>query len=470
MTDHAIHWGEGLFLRPHHFQAAERNLRDEIFLAENWNVSYAYGLTKIEIDTDALADWRVVLRSCHIRLRDGTHIRYPEGADLAPLTLPKETFDRQDRVMVFVGLPRLRPGHKNSDHTGGDPNCRYVIESQEVEDENQPGNPQSLDFRWPNVRLLLGEDELSGYDALPILRLMRGDVAEAPPEIDREYIPPILACDAWSVLQNEIIDSICAQIGSRVESQTKQMFDRKVAFESGHREDLEIIFQLHSLNTALGYLSNLSYVRGIHPLPAYMELCRVVGTLAIFRPERRMPELPRYDHDDLATCFYAVKRWIEGQELAPEPIKRLFVGAGLQMQVRMEPEWLEPTWAFYIGVESSLSYRDAVSLLRGDLNMKVGSTRQVDTIFARAQSGVTLEPDPEAPRCLPGRSWTYFKVDRRTNAWKDVEETLNLGIRINDTQVDGRIDGNHDVRLKLEGGRLIKMTFALFAVPTQLIR
>ena len=470
MTNHAVHWGEGLFLRPQHFQAAERNLREEIGVAENWSVSYSYGLRKIEVDADALANWRVVLRACHIRLRDGSHIRFPEDADIAPLQLPKDVFEKQNRVMVYLGLPRFRPGHQNADVAGGDPNCRYLIESHEVEDENQPGNPQPIEFRWTNVRLLLGETELSGYDALPVMRLVRGEIAEAPPEIDPEYIPPVLACDAWPVLRNDIIDSICSQIGSRVESQTRQMFDRSVAFESGHREDLELLFQLHSLNTALGYLWNLPHVTGIHPLMAYMELCRVVGMLAIFRAERRMPELPFYDHDDLATCFYAVKRWLEGQELAPEPIKRPFVGAGLQMQVHMEREWLEPTWVFYIGAQSSLNYHEAVSLLRGDLNMKVGSSRQVDTIFAKAQAGVTLEPDPEAPRCLPGGNWTYFRVDRRAYAWKDVEETLNLSIRINDTQVDGRIDGASEIRLKLEGGRLVKMNFALFAVPTQLIR
>ena len=470
MTHQAVHWGEGLFLRPHHFQAAERYLREEIRLAENWNVPYDYGLRKIEFDADALANWRIVLRACHIRLRDGSHIRFPENADIPPLQLPKNLFEKQSRVMVYLGLPRFRSGHRNANIPGGDPNCRYVIESQEVEDENEPGNPQPIEFRWPHVRLLLDNADLAGYDALPLMRLKRAEAPEAPPQIDPEYIPPVLACDAWPNLQHDILDSICSRMGSRVESLTRQVFDRHVAFESGHREDLELLLQLHSMNIALGYLWNLPHITGLHPLTAYMELCRAVGLLAIFRAERRFPELPHYDHDDLAQCFYAVKRWLEGEEAAPEPIKRPFVGAGLQMQVHLEREWLEPSWAFYIGVQSSLSYREVVDLVRGDLNMKVGSTRQVDTIFAKAQAGVALQPDPEAPRCLPGGNWTYFKVDRSTYAWKDVEETLNLGIRINDTQVDGSIDGASDIRLKLEDGRLVKMTFALFAVPDQLLR
>jgi len=451
MTNHAVHWGEGLFLRPQHLQSAERHSREELRISENWGQGYPYGLQSIDIDEDALANWRVVLRTCHIRLHDGTHLRYPEDANLAALDLPKDAFDRQNTVMVHLAVPPLRLGHSNAALQAGDASVRYLVDSMEIEDENQPGNPQPVEVRWANARLIINEDELVGYESLPIMRLRRGTMAEAPPEIDPEYIPPVVTCDAWPILLHNVIDSVCQQIGSRVESQTRQMFDRNVAFESGHKEDLELIFQLHSLNTAMGYLWNLPHVVGIHPLVAYMELCRVVGLLAIFWPERRMPEVPRYDHDDLGGCFYA--------------IKRLFTGAGQQMQVRLEQEWLQPNWTFFIGVESSLSYNEINNLLRGELNMKVGSTAKVDNIFQRGQAGVSIVPEPEAPRMLPGKNWTYWKVDERSAAWKDVADTLNLGVRINETQVDGPIQDQQDIRVRTPDGESVKMVFALYAVP-----
>lgn len=45
-----------------------------------------------------------------------------------------------------------------------------------------------------------------------------------------------------------------------------------------------------------------------------------------------------------------------------------------------------------------------------------------------------------------------------------------MGIRINDSQIDGRIDGNHEIKLKLNDGRVVKMVFALFALPPELTR
>ena len=51
----------------------------------------------------------------------------------------------------------------------------------------------------------------------------------------------------------------------------------------------------------------MAHASGVHPLPAYLELCRAVGQLAIFGAARRPPDLPRYDHDDLGTCFLRVR-------------------------------------------------------------------------------------------------------------------------------------------------------------------
>lgn len=470
MTTHAVHWGDGLFLRPQHFQALERSLRQDITLAQEWATPYAYGFQRLEIDEEALADWTIRLRNCHATFRDGARVRFHEEDQLAilePLTLPKSVFDGRDRVLVLLGLPRNQLGQTNTDSDGGQPLARWTIDSENVEDDSEPGNPQTIDFRTPRMRLFHEGDNPAGYETLPVMRLLRGTQAESPPEIDREFIPPVLCCEASAILRIDIIESITSFISSRVEAQTQQMFDRKVKFESGHEEDLEIIFQLHSLNMAMGYLAGLPNSRGIHPLWAYQELCRAVGQLAIFRPERRFPNLPLYDHDDLATCFLAVKRWLMEGRRGPEPIKRPFIGAGLQLQVKLEKEWLEPSWSFFVGVESNLPYHDVVRLMGGELNMKVGSDREVDKIFARGQAGVKPEPDPNAPRALPGRNWTYFRVDRTRQAWTDVEEVLRLGIRINESQVEGRIDGAEQMSIRLSDGRMVRLAFALFAVPRE---
>ena len=468
MTNHAVHWSEGLFISPHHFQSTERRQHEELGLAQQWQVGYAYGLRKIEIDEDALANWRVALSSLHLRLRDGTLLRFPEDTLLSPVEIPRTGFrNSQDRVMVHLAVPRLQMGRQNANVQGGDSTRRYAVESEEVEDENQAGNPMTIQVRWLNARLILGNDELSGYETLPIMRLRLGSVAEAPPEIDPEYIPPLLACDAWSYLQDRILGNINDQLGSLADQLARNMLDRGVAFESGHREDLERIFKLHSLNVALGYLVNLPFVRGLHPLTAYMELCRVVGLISMFLPERRMPKVPIYDHDNLGSCFHSIRKLIDldSEKQRRGYVKRPFVGAGLQMQVRLEREWLTPGWTFYMGVESKLSFSEVDKLLTDRLDLKVGSSDAVENIYRGGKGGVKARPEATPPRDFPGTGWTYWKLDRGSEAWQAVEKTLNLAIRFNEKQVVGEINGEHSIQIRTDLGQLVALSFALYAMP-----
>jgi len=114
----------------------------------------------------------------------------------------------------------------------------------------------------------------------------------------------------------------------------------------------------------------MAYARGIHPLTAYLELCRLVGQLSILDAAVLVPPaLPPYNHDDLGGCFGRVKQYLdhllECVEI-PTYEQRPFIGAGLRLQVGLDkPTWLEPGWALYIGVTSSLSPEECLALLLG---------------------------------------------------------------------------------------------------------
>lgn len=470
MSTLPVHWHEGLFLRPHHFQLFDRRVRESVRQAEEWLLGYAYGIRSVDIDEQRLKNWNFAVNSLEIRLQDGTHVRFPEEASLAPLTIPREAFKSEEqRIRVAIAVPRLRMGHQNSAFGKPDPDARYTVESVDVDDENEAGNRQSLDVRWINARLMIVNEEAEGYELLPIAQLRLGAVAEAPPEIDPDYIPPLLACNAWSRLQN-LISGIVDQLGGLADRLSRQMIDRGVAFESGHREDLERILKLQAVNCSLGQVQHLSSVRGVHPLDAYVGLCAVLGQLSIFRAERRMPTtVPAYNHDDLAVCFYALRTLLDlGDQPQRAYVKRPFIGAGLQMQVRIDREWLTPDWAYYIGVQSKLKFHEIERLLMQRLDMKVGSSEEVDTIYKFARRGAGLQAIPDPPRDFPLNEWTYWKVDRSTEAWKAVERTLNLGIRFNERQVQGKVDGEQQIQIQNpESGQLVSLSFALYAMPTK---
>jgi len=43
-----VHWSEGLFLQPHHLQAADRYWTETLQTSEQWDHPYYYGLRTLD--------------------------------------------------------------------------------------------------------------------------------------------------------------------------------------------------------------------------------------------------------------------------------------------------------------------------------------------------------------------------------------------------------------------------------------
>ena len=190
------------------------------------------------------------------------------------------------------------------------PRKKRIEIRQSVQDESLGGNDQELPLRGLNVRLLLSTQDASGYEILPIAQIQRAGEQEATPRLDDTYFPPMLAIDAWPALGRDIVRAIYDIIGKKIEVLSEQVVNRGITLTSQEPGDLERLFMLSELNAASSVLAVLAFAPGVHPLTAYVELCRIVGQLSIFGPECRPPEIPHYDHDDLAGIFRKVKEYI----------------------------------------------------------------------------------------------------------------------------------------------------------------
>ncbi len=407
MSSPPVNWEEGMFLRPHHFQAAQRHWALETSLGNKWNLHYNWGLRALELNQDGLANSRFEVRTLRARLRDGTLVSVPEDGVLPALEL-KTVLEGGRKVMIYLAVPAYNPSRNNVPIGGQDGDVRYRIESLRCEDENTGVNPQTLRFRRLNLKLLVEGQDRTGYETLPIARLGQSARAEATPELDKDYIPPLLACEAWPPLSQDILRAIYDRLGRKIELLAAQAVSRKIPLDSTGRTDMQIFGQLREMNPAYAALGVLTFAEGIHPLTAYVELARLVGQLALFDQDtRRTPDLPRYDHDDLGRCFYAIKKYINAfldLFVEPEYKERPFVGAALRMQVELESSWIEPNWEMYIGVQSPLERDECVRLLTtaGLLDMKVGSAAGWTRSSRRATSACGSPPGRARHATCPG--------------------------------------------------------------------
>ncbi len=474
MRNLPVHWYEGLFLRPQHLQAADRYWAELIHTSQRWDRSYGYGLYHVEFSDDALANHQLQIHSLHARMRDGTLVQFDSGQEPDRVDL-KAAFESETVIDAYVAVPKLTMGRANVAEPGGDGAARFTSIDQSVQDESHGGNDQQLQFRSLNARILLSTEDTSGYELIPIARIKRSGEGEATPKIDHSYIPPLLTIDCWPALGRDCVRAIYDMIGGKIEVLSQQLVNRGIGLNSQEPGDADRILMLNQLNAAYATLGVMAFAQGVHPLDAYTELCRTLGQLAIFDENRRVAEVPRYDHDDLSRVFWQVRDRIEMLINAVrdyEYRQRFFEGIGMGMQASLEPQWFHADWQWYVGVrKGDLTNQEVGDLLSsGQLDWKIGSSRQVEMLFRQRAQGLQLTPLDRAVRALPARQdWLYYQVPRQDNpAWRDVQETQTIAIRVRDSLIQNldRLQGERTMVVSA-WGRNIPLEFALFAVPEQ---
>ncbi|MCI0680641.1 MAG: type VI secretion system baseplate subunit TssK [Gemmataceae bacterium] len=493
MADHSVCWHDGMFMWPHHMQQEERLRRAELARQSKFNLHHNWGLRRLDLDVEALKKGRLVIRRLQARLSHGTLVDLPDDASLDVPDLVKE-LDAQDPLTVYVAVPLLRPTEVDADEAAAasgvsaEPaaqdnrpgsEVRFSTELTEVYDENTGGDRQQITMRRLRVKLLLGSDPAqTGYEKLPILQVQKNSGPEGPLRLDDTYIPPLLACDAWEPLAKGILQAVYHRIGAHVDRLAKQVGKWRITFETTNPGDAIMLAQLTALNEAYALLNVIAFAEGIHPLQAYCELCRLVGELSIFQHERRVPDLPNYDHDRLGYCFSRVKQYFDAFELGPQGCEEEpFVGDALRLQVPLKSHWLGATYEMYVGVYSpALKSDEVVRVLTrgGQLKMKIGSAAQVDRIFERGDAGLQFKPVDRPTRDLPViADQTYFEIQRdaRRDEWANVQKDLKLAIRLNQHHLvlneQGNIQGQTEVKIKLAKGDPVPMRFVLYLVPTR---
>jgi type VI secretion system protein ImpJ len=490
MQNLPIHWYEGAFLRPQHFQAADRYWAEQLHASHQWSNPYSYGICEIAFSRDALAGHQFELQRLRARLRDGTLVdlggetapdrldmRSPAGGGLAVPAAQSalaDAFEKSAVVKVYLGVPRTVMGRPNVASSSGDADVRYVDVTTNVQDESWGGGEEQIQFRKLNAVLLLSTQDLSGYELLPLAQIKRAGDGEAAPQLDETFIPPVLRIDAWPQLSRDMVRAVYDMVGGKIETLSRQIASRGIGLESTEPGDVDRILMLSALNAAHAVLAVLAFAQDVHPREAYMELCRVAGQLGIFGPDRRLTGILPYDHDDLHRIFLDIRLRIEGLLNSVRDYEfeqRSFIGVGLGMQVSLEPRWFNSDWQWYIGVnKGELSPRECLELLT-QLDWKLGSSRQVELLFKHRAAGVQLLPVERVVRALPARNdWMYFEVPRQdTPAWQDVQQTQTLAMRLKDSLIMNldRLQGEQNLVVSAFG-RKNSLKFALFAVPHRL--
>ena len=407
-------WGEGLFLRPHHFQQQDQYHEQRLHASVRAVHPFAWGVQRLAVDTEALATGKLRLVELSLRFPDGEMVdapgddALPAAIDLDPATAPGQA------VTWYAALPALKPFGGNFGPPGQASNAaRFVQANHETPDLYTQAARAQLAYLHKTLRLVSEFEPRDAYTHLPLLRVRSlGDGAWA---IDPDFVAPSLSVASAPPLFQQL-RHLQAALQARVAelvAHHREPSRHVVEFRAG---DMASFWLLHTASSACAALSHHLHHPALHPERLYEQLLGVAGALMTFSKKWQLSDLPAYDHGNPAPAFDKVHAIIH--ELLGTVISSQYIDIPL---VQVRPSYYNGTFdagkvpdtsTFYVAVASSMPALELVGAV--PLRFKVGAPDDVEKCVLSAIPGVRLTHAAQPPAALPVRPGTcYFAFDTR---------------------------------------------------------
>jgi len=440
MTAHPpLHWHQGLFLQPQHFQLLDLSIQGRLAPLFRHLHPHFWGVGELEIEESALGTRIVSIPSGEFLFPDGSWAVIGQNALCEPRSFDDAWLEGDKPLMVSVGLRKWQETGENVTPVerleGLAPvTTRFAaaLDPDEVRDLHAGGPPGQvkrlrhvLKIFWDNER-----DQLGDWHLIPVARLER---FSAEVRLSRRFIPPCLSLDASEPLfrtVREIRDQVAAR-GRQLEEHKKQRGIQNAEFGS---RDLVYLLALRSLNRHVPFLFHLTEAR-VH---AYGVLRQLIGELASFSErvsalgelDDGIRLLPPYDHRALGDCFAAARdliaQLLDEITAGPDYVIRL-LHDGTFFSAELKPTVFDGGNRYYLALRTK---EDPAAFLPAlETAAKLSARDHLAVLAARALPGIELARLPVLPQELPRRSDThYFAVDASSDQWLLVEREHTLAL------------------------------------------
>ena len=433
-------WSEGMLLGPHHMQQAERHLLGEMDSRVQFARPKAWGVRRIEVDPEAVANGRFNLLSLEAVLADGTLIRLPSidpvptGRDLTQ----SFTVDRA-HLDVYLALPEDRPGLPRVRLSGTDANAlsRFVAATARLADENAPGPDSEITCAQQNLRILVSGDNLDGYTTLAIARVERA--GDGTMVLSRNYAPPSLSLQAAGPVPG-IVRSVLENLSAKSDALSAQTRHGGETVQFGVT-DVMLYWQLHTVNSYIPVMAFFQRHPECHPMDLYLVMAQLAGTLCTFAVGRHPREIPPYEHENLGGTFRSLEKVIrELSEITTAtrfdrvPLTKVD-DAMLKGEVQ-DVRLFEPAYQWYLAVAGDL----AEERIREELPSKItiGSTHNVEFLVRQALRGVAVSYTAIPPRDFPLKAGhVYFRLQNHGETWETIAEARAIAIYLRGPELKG---------------------------------
>ena len=429
MWKNRVIWSEGLFLRPHHFQQQERFFEGLIDQRQRATSRFAWGFTSIEIDQAALSQGLLQINRASGVLPDGTAFNLP---DLDPPPVPLDFPASAKDQLCFVALPLGRQGVAST-NLDAKPTpaslTRFHASITEAIDNNEGfGENAELQVGRMSLRIIREPERTGAFSGLAIARILERRV-DGQVIIDPSFIPPCL-----SVNENPILRSYCNEVLGLLRQRGDAIAARMGEPGKGGVAEIAEFLLLQLINRCRTLFEHLTALPNYHPEEFYCVLIQMVGELATFAGERRVPpHIAPYDHDNLALCFKSVMtslRLALTNQLEQTAIKidLMDKNYGLRLGIIADKTLLK-TCSFVLAVHAQVPGEIVRSGFPS--KVKIGPAERIRHLVNFQLQGIPTQALPVAPRQIPFHAgYSYFQLDTQHEMWKELSNSGGICIHV----------------------------------------
>lgn len=443
MQSPKILWGEGLFLRPQHFQ--QQDAYHEARLAQMSRLlhPYAWGIRHVKIDHDALQTGLLRVIELQAVLPDGELFDAP-GEDELPLPVSLPELIQSGGDMVFhLALAPLRASGTNmaANRDEADTAVRYYRSSREVADVYTDAVTAELVSLRKSARLLSDSEPRAHLVSLPVLRIRKTSTGGY--ELDGRFMPPCLhiqSAPALFLYLRRLLDVLQAKVDA-LYGLHREPSKNVIEFRSG---DVASFWLLHTASTAFAGLSHLSRHASLHPERLFEKLLELAGALMTFSRSHTLADLPSYDHLNPGPGFTRLDQIV--RELLETVISTRYFSIVLEEvqpsfhRGRLDAEQIGAQTQFYLGVSATMAPAELVEIV--PQRVKIGAPDDVEKLVLSAMPGVRLIHAPQVPAAVPVRpGHYYFTLEPRGTLYERMLQAQSLTIYVP--------SGIQDLRLEL---------------------
>ena len=420
-------WMKGTFLSPHHLQTQDRFLESTLQFQTDSLAFAPWGFKTLQLNQDALASGYFAIADASGIFPDGLLFDMPDSDPLPPPKPLADCFEPdQTAIDVYLAIPHYRERGINVSLARTNSDARYSAEVAMLRDENSGLSEKPVQVARKNFRILVEGESQEHVSVLRVARVRR--TAAGTFQIEPRFVPPLVditASDYLVAILRRLVEILAAK-SSQLSGTRRQ---KNLSLADFGTSDIANFWLLYTINSHFPLLQHLLETKRGHPEELYAGLLSLGGCLTTFSTTIHPRDLPKYEHDDLVTCFSALDEKL--RLLLETVVPSNFVSLPLKL---IQPsiyatslsvdKYLQDT-KMYLAIGCGMNEADLIA--KAPYLIKVCSANHIEHLVRQALPGVQLTHVTRPPSSIPVKmNFQYFTLNQSGVAWEAITRARNL--------------------------------------------